>query len=115
VSEAIHYSGELYNGLSAGNIYVVRFVTCVSLHMVWSATAAARLWSWHDDLSGDEPWYAVAWPMVLAALPSIALHGVYDALLKHSADLSAFFFALLSFVFFFWSVDRQTARERLAA
>ena len=115
VSEAIHYAGELYNGLAPARIYAVRFVSVIALHMAWSAAAATRLSARRDDLADGERWTAVVVPMLLAAAPSIAMHGLYDALAKHGADLSAFFFALLGFAFFFWSSDRALARERAGA
>lgn len=114
VSEAIHYAGELYNGLSPALIYAVRFVSVIALHMAWSATAAARLWAWRDPIADGDRWTAAVIPMLLAAAPSILLHGVYDALSKHGVAFSAFCFAVVSFALFFWISDRQLARERAA-
>lgn len=112
VSEAIHYSGELYNGLAPARIYLVRFVSVVALHMVWSGTAAARLWARRRE---PAPWYSFPGPLMLAIVPSVALHGLYDVLSKHGADFSAFCFALLSFIYFIWTTDRPAARMRPAA
>ncbi len=115
VSEAIHYAGEFYHGLSPARIYAVRFVSVIALHMAWSATAAARLWAWRDPIADGDRWTAAVAPLLLAAAPSILLHGLYDAFAKHGADYSALCFAVLSFALFFWISDRQLAREAAAA
>jgi RsiW-degrading membrane proteinase PrsW (M82 family) len=43
VSEGITYSADLYNGICSAEIYVVRFLSCVALHAVWSASAGISL------------------------------------------------------------------------
>ena len=115
VSEAVYHSSELYNGLQPGDVYVTRFVSVVALHMAWSGAAAAWLWDYRDDLEGAGVWPAMLLPMVLASAGSIGLHGLYDGLLKFGGDVPAFYTAGLTFIYFFWSVDRKLASERAAA
>lgn len=115
VSEGIHYAGNFYNGFSTGRVYVVRFLSCVALHMVWSGAAAARLSAFREDLENGESRFSIVFPLVLAAAPSIALHAIYNTLFKHGADVAAFCFALVSVLLFYWTVDRRRAVERAAA
>jgi RsiW-degrading membrane proteinase PrsW (M82 family) len=111
VSEGIWYSAEFYNGLLPGDVYLVRFVSCVALHMVWSAAAAARLWDTRREVEAADNPVGIVLPMVLAAAGSIGLHGLYDVLLKFGANVGAVSAAGLSFLYFYWSVDRQRASE----
>ena len=38
VAESVYYAERAFNGLAAGDTYLVRFTSCVALHAVWSAT-----------------------------------------------------------------------------
>lgn len=101
VSEGIHYSAQLYNGLTGGEAYGVRFVSCVALHAVWSGTASLFLWSTREEFEEPEHWYGMITPLVLAVAPSMALHGLYDTLLKRDLDVLACLAAAASYVLFF--------------
>ena len=114
VSEAVWYAGEFYNGLLPGDVYLVRFVSCVGLHMAWSGAAAVRLWGYRDDVERAESFAGLILPVVLAAAGSIGLHGLYDVLLKFGGNVGAVCTAGLSFCYFFWSNDRALASERAA-
>lgn len=109
VSEAIYYAGEVYNGFAPGLVYVVRFVSCVALHMAWSGTAAAGLWRSRDELRDGLKIFVI---MLLASAGPIALHGLYDGLLKFGGTVGALCTAGLTFVYFFWSSDRAIAAEK---
>jgi RsiW-degrading membrane proteinase PrsW (M82 family) len=113
VSEGIHYSGECYNGLAGADLYGVRFISCVALHAVWSGTAALFLWSSRGEFEEPEHWYGMIVPLVLAAMPSMALHGLYDTLLKHDQDFLAFLVAAASYTSFFRLGARYRRREAL--
>ncbi|HEX7900372.1 MAG TPA: hypothetical protein VF950_21570 [Planctomycetota bacterium] len=112
VSEAVFFSANAYNGLRPGGIYVVRFVSVVALHMAWSGTAAAWLWTRRDEIGDAEHAWSGLWPMLTASAGSILLHGLYDGFLKFGVGITALCVAALSFVYFFWSVDRKLAEER---
>jgi RsiW-degrading membrane proteinase PrsW (M82 family) len=109
VSEGITYSSEFYNGVLTGDIYVVRFVSCVALHAMWAAAAGIVLFRVRGQL--DENWIGT----VLAAigLPMV-LHGLYDTFLKKNMHLLALATAVATFVWMAWqieSVRRKYAEE----
>jgi RsiW-degrading membrane proteinase PrsW (M82 family) len=113
VSEGIHYSGEYYNGVAGASLYGVRFISCVALHAVWSGTAALFLWSSRGEFEEPEHWYGMITPLILAVAPSMALHGLYDTLLKRDQDLLAFLVAGASYACFFRLGARYCRREAL--
>ena len=43
VAEGVFYSQQFYNGVSELDSYFVRFLSCVALHAIWSASAALSL------------------------------------------------------------------------
>jgi len=112
VSEGISYSGNFYNGISGGGIYVVRFISCVSLHAVWSATVAILIWKRQDRIHHLEKFYH--WlPILFSTLSSsMVIHGFYDTCLKKDYGTAALAAALLSFGVFFWLYDRACREER---
>lgn len=112
VSEGISYSHSFYNGIDTGGVYVVRFISCVALHAIWSATAALFIWRRQADLQGFERWYQ--WfPTIFRTLGiSMLLHGFYDTCLKKNFGVAALASAMLSFALFFWLYDRACREER---
>jgi RsiW-degrading membrane proteinase PrsW (M82 family) len=115
VSEGITYSSDYYNGMSTGGIYVVRFVSCVALHAVWSATNALFLWKSQADFDGIDTWYGWFVPLLKTLGLSMVLHGLYDTLLKREMEIGALLAAVASFALFFWLYDRTVREEtRLA-
>ena len=82
VAEAIMYSGDYYNGISDGETYLVRFVSCVALHGIWAAAAAIFI-SKHPVLIQDgEEWYSVFFGAAALVSVPMVLHGLYDTMLK---------------------------------
>jgi RsiW-degrading membrane proteinase PrsW (M82 family) len=115
VSEGITYSSDYYNGMSTGGIYVVRFVSCVALHAVWSATNALFLWKNQTDFDGIDEWYGWFIPLFKTLGLSMVLHGLYDTLLKRGMEVGALLAAVASFALFFWLYERTVREEsRLA-
>lgn len=112
VSEGISYSSNFYNGISGGGIYVVRFISCVSLHAVWSATVAILIWKRQDRIHRLEKFYH--WfPILFATLSSsMVIHGFYDTCLKKDYGTAALAAATISFGVFFWLYDRACREER---
>ena len=43
VSEGIMYSTRYYNGIVGVDLYFVRFISCVALHAIWTASVAISL------------------------------------------------------------------------
>lgn len=102
VSEGIHYSAAYYNGILGGQIYLVRFLSCVSLHALWAGASALLIHRFNDNLSpSDSVFYLILYG-AFCCLPSILLHGAYDALLHANHPAIALAPALLTFVYFFW-------------
>jgi RsiW-degrading membrane proteinase PrsW (M82 family) len=114
VSEAIHYAGAYYNGIYGAEVYFIRFISCVSLHTVWSGLAAALAWSRREEFEAPEKWYGILIPAVFSIGGSMVLHGVYDTLLKRELDVLAFVAALASFAAFFWVASKKVEEERQA-
>lgn len=112
VSEGITYSADMYNGLSGAWIYVVRFVSCVALHAVWSACSALLLYGLQAEIDGIDVWYE--WPIPLLKLlgVSMVLHGLYDTFLKRDLEMLALLTAVASVAWFFWLYERVCGDER---
>ena len=112
VSEGISYSGNFYNGISGGGVYVVRFISCVALHAIWSATVAILIWRRQERIHNLEKVYQ--WIPILASTlwSSMIIHGFYDTCLKKEYGIAALASALLSFALFFWLYDQACREER---
>ncbi len=119
VAEGIIYSSDYYNGISTGGIYVVRFVSCVALHAVWSAAVAITIHNNQDLFAGDWEWWdsAVSWLKVLGV--PMVLHGLYDTLLKREMNGLALLTAAASFLWMVllieWARRMESDGERARA
>ena len=97
VSEGIMYSSRMYNGISGVDIYLVRFISCVALHAMWSASvgiAIARNVDAYEEVHDATSF--VLFMLRIIAVPMV-LHGFYDTLLKQDMSGWALVVALLSF------------------
>jgi RsiW-degrading membrane proteinase PrsW (M82 family) len=117
VSEGIHYSSNMYNGVTAGDAYLVRFISCVALHAVWSGAAAVFIFRHQAQLQGSENVFggAVTW-VAMVAVPMV-LHGLYDTLLKKDHPGWALATAAVSFVWLIYQIEgarRDYPDEELA-
>jgi RsiW-degrading membrane proteinase PrsW (M82 family) len=109
VSEAVMYSADHYNGIATGDAYLVRFVSCVALHAIWSVSVALFMHSHHTVLDNVQTWYEYIPRLVyLVGIPMI-LHGLYDTALKKEYNALALLTALASFGWLAWCIER--ARE----
>jgi RsiW-degrading membrane proteinase PrsW (M82 family) len=115
VSEGITYSSDHYNGVSTGGIYVVRFVSCVALHAVWSATNALFLWKRQTDIESIGGLFDWIVPLFITLGSSMVLHGLYDTMLKREMEIGALVTAVASFALFFWLYERVVSDEVEAA
>jgi len=111
VAEGIMYSSRYYNGISPLDMYIVRFVSCVALHAIWTASVGITLWRRQDTVQGDLDWstYSLAILQILA-IPMI-LHGLYDTLLKSDLDLWALAVGAASFAWFAYQVEMARASD----
>jgi RsiW-degrading membrane proteinase PrsW (M82 family) len=126
VAEGISYSSVLYNGISGADAYVSRFVSCVALHAVWSASVGITIFQcrrlvrgalgtlFHD---GVFQWQELVLPLLRVLGVAMVLHGSYDALLNKNYVAPALLVALCSFAWMGWQIETCREREdrRLAA
>ena len=97
VSEGIMYSARFYNGILGADIYLVRFISCVALHAMWSASVGIAIARNVDAYEGvDDFWSFLLFMLRIIAVPMV-LHGFYDTLLKQNMNGWALAVALLSF------------------
>lgn len=105
VAEGIMYSSDFYNGMHGPGIYVVRFVSCVALHGMWSMAVGIGVYFNADHLKFGGDWMEYVLPLGrVLAIPMI-LHGLYDTLLKKDMNGGALLVALLSFAWLVWSIE----------
>jgi RsiW-degrading membrane proteinase PrsW (M82 family) len=113
VAEGIMYAGDNYNGVSTGGIYVVRFVSCVALHMIWAGAAALSIHHRHDLLANSQRWFQWLFNMARLLVVPMVLHGLYDTLLKRELDAYALAVAIVSFGFLAWQIERARKANRV--
>jgi RsiW-degrading membrane proteinase PrsW (M82 family) len=97
VAEGIMYSSDHYNGIATFGTYLVRFISCVGLHAIWTASVALMLWHNQELASGELDWGD--WFLGLLKVQGVpmVLHGLYDTLLKREMHLLALLTAIASF------------------
>lgn len=106
IAEAIVYSAGYYNGVAPAGSYVVRFVSCVALHGVWTASVALFMHRHQVVIQGELEWYEfVANVLILVAVP-VLLHGLYDTALKKDMSAVALAAAAASIAWFTWCFER---------
>jgi len=114
VSEGIMYSADHYNGLATGLTYLVRFVSCVSLHAVWGASVGLATHKRKESVQGAvEGFEYILAVLRIIAVPMV-LHGLYDTMLKKDMNFPALGIACLSFAWFAWLVESSRGAEDAA-
>jgi len=103
VSEGIMYSGGMYNGLHEGMTYLVRFVSCVSLHAMWSGSVALMMYRNQDFLDTDD-WSEFLLGLAYYLSIAMVLHGLYDTLLKQDLDAVALLIGIGSYCWLLYLV-----------
>ncbi|MEK7866908.1 MAG: PrsW family glutamic-type intramembrane protease [Planctomycetota bacterium] len=114
IAEAIHYSSAFYNGISTGGIYWVRFISCISIHAVWSGAAALIVWNDQDLYQGDMDWTDWAMAILRTLWVVMLLHGLYDTCLKKDLNFLAALTAIASFGWFGWQYDKARRTQARA-
>lgn len=112
VSEGIMYSSSYYNGISGGEIYLVRFISCVALHAVWTGAGAILLFGDQDFIHGGDESSGIASTLALTLGMSIVLHGLYDTLLKQDFEVGALLVGVLSMGWLIAVIERLTRFEQ---
>ncbi len=105
VSEGVTYSHDYYNGVHGGQIYLVRFISCVALHGIWAAATGINVYRRQDFFRGQL--HPLEWVMqvgITVIVPMI-LHGLYDTLLKQEYNWLAVVVALASFGWLAWQIE----------
>jgi RsiW-degrading membrane proteinase PrsW (M82 family) len=111
ISEGIMYSADFYNGIATGAIYLVRFVSCVALHGIWTASAALFIHKFQHIIQAEFVWYEwIPRALFMVGIPMI-FHGMYDTFLKREMNVLALVTALISFVWFAWSIENARRSE----
>ncbi len=108
VAEGIMYSASYYNGISGGEIYVVRFVSCVALHAVWTGAGSVLLFCDQDFVHGGADWNDILVTLAKTLGVSIILHGLYDTLLKQDFEVGALIVGILSVGWLIGVVEKLT-------
>ena len=114
VAEGIMYAG-YYNGICHRDIYIVRFISCVCLHAIWSGTVAIQLHNRTEWLRAtNSGWIYSACVLPIIFLP-MTLHGLYDTLLTKDHDVLALIVALASFAILAYKIEIIHRQEPQAA
>jgi RsiW-degrading membrane proteinase PrsW (M82 family) len=115
VSEAIMYSGDLYNGVSGADDYIVRFVSCIGLHGIWAAAAAIFICKHQRLLTEPEHWLSLFFSAVALVCVPMFLHGLYDTMLKKEMDTAALVVAIVSFGWLVYLIEQFRRQEQSVA
>jgi RsiW-degrading membrane proteinase PrsW (M82 family) len=110
VSEGITYSHDFYNGLQGGQIYLIRFISCVALHAIWSAAVGINIYRRQDHFRGQL--HVLEWllQILITVIVPMLLHGAYDTLLKEHYDWAALLVALVSFGWLAYQIEMAKRR-----
>lgn len=111
VNEGILYSETFYNGITPAMQYVVRFVSCVALHAIWSASAGLSLYFTQSLLNQFSEWYEKAVVMLRVLIVVMFLHGLFDALLTQDLAAPALMVAAASIAWLGWQIEFARKQE----
>ncbi len=113
VSEGIFYSARMYNGIETGEIYIVRFISCVAFHTLLSGACAILLQRKQHLLhegNGFIDWIINF--MAIVTVP-IFLHGLFNTLAKKQMELGSLAVAFASFAWLAWLIAQNRKRENV--
>jgi RsiW-degrading membrane proteinase PrsW (M82 family) len=106
ISEGILYSSRHYNGISGMEMYVVRFISCVALHALWTGSVGITIHQKQYLIQEDMNWYEYIPRLFAIVGVPMVLHGLYDTLLKKDMNAGALVVAVLSFLFLAFQISR---------
>jgi RsiW-degrading membrane proteinase PrsW (M82 family) len=110
VAEGIMYSSQYYNGFVSFDTYLVRFISCVALHAVWTASAAVMVAHNQSGFETNE-WTDWLVHMIMVIGVPVVLHGLYDTLLKKDLNAYALLTAVASFGWLIFMIERSRGTE----
>jgi RsiW-degrading membrane proteinase PrsW (M82 family) len=111
VNEGILYSETFYNGIFSSMQYVVRFVSCVALHAIWSASAGISLYHTQTLINQFTEWYEKLVVMLRVLIIVMFLHGLFDALLTREMKALALIVAAGSIAWLGWQIETTRKQE----
>jgi RsiW-degrading membrane proteinase PrsW (M82 family) len=97
IAEGIIHSARHYNGYVGADPYLMRFISCVALHAIWTGSTAVLFYKRHDLFEGIKAWYGWILPTLYVLAISTILHGLYDTCVKKDMREGALIVALASF------------------
>jgi RsiW-degrading membrane proteinase PrsW (M82 family) len=115
IAEGIMYSRSYYNGIRGPDAYLVRFLSCVALHVVWTGAVAITLHRNQEMIQKEMPWYEFVPPLFYIVGVPMVLHGLYDTLLKKDMNAAALVVAVLSFLYLAFQISRLGGEDDAAA
>jgi protease PrsW len=115
IAEGIIYSGRYYNGIMGADIYVVRFLSCVALHAIWSGSVAILMYHRRDLFSEAENWRGWIFPTFFVIAVPAVLHGLYDTCLKKDMNGVALLVAAASFGYLAFLFSRLQTGDDVVA
>jgi RsiW-degrading membrane proteinase PrsW (M82 family) len=115
IAEGILYSSRYYNGVSGPETYLVRFLSCVALHAIWSGSVGITLYLRRDTFINLGSWSEwIAPTLVVIGVPMV-LHGLYDTCLKRDLNVVALLIAVVSFAWLAFLMSRLYGTDDAAA
>jgi RsiW-degrading membrane proteinase PrsW (M82 family) len=116
ISEGVLYATRYYNGVESADMYFVRFISTVALHVMLSAACAIMVQRKQEHLV-EEEMDLFNWTMTLMAIiiMPIVLHGLYNALAKQDLQVASLAVSIGSFVWMWWLIKSSRGREKTVA
>ena len=115
IAEGVIYSANYYNGITGSGIYLVRFLSCVALHALWTGSVAIAIQQKQHWLHKAEHWHDLVAPVLVYIAVPMVLHGLYDTLLKKDMNGIALLVALASFGYLAFQISRLHSVDDAAA
>src|SRR5262249_62369245 len=69
--------------------YLVRFVSCVALHAIWSGSVGIMIYKCQAFFEGGMEWHEYIVPLFRGLGVAMILHGLYDTFLKKDMNAPA--------------------------
>jgi len=115
ISEGILYATRHYNGLESADMYFVRFLSTVALHVMLSAACAIMVQRKQEHLTEEMDF--INWTLTLMAIiiMPIFMHGLYNALAKQHLQIASLAVSIGSFVWLWWLIKSSRRREKTVA
>jgi RsiW-degrading membrane proteinase PrsW (M82 family) len=115
VSEGVLYATRYYNGMEGADVYFVRFLSCVALHVLLSGAAAVMIQRKQEHLMEDTDVFNWLITLMAVIIVPIVMHGLFNALAKHDLAAASLGVAIASFLFLAYLIRNGRWRERQVA